>query len=89
MKKTSNTTKLHDLIVHTPKDTRIVIKEIEEQTGINYRKLMRLKSGNGATMTLTDATLLANYFSQYFPETKPEDFNTEFSELATKLNAAK
>jgi DNA-binding Xre family transcriptional regulator len=85
MKNTLKHTRLHELIVMIPKDTRVVIKEIQNHTGIPMRKLQRLRNGQVRKIDLTDATLLSNYLNQYLEDVRPEDLINTLPELTRKI----
>ncbi|MCU0442911.1 MAG: hypothetical protein MUE96_10980 [Bacteroidia bacterium] len=63
----TKTTRLHDLLIRVPLDTREAIIKLSEATQIPAQKIRRIKRGDTKTLSLTDATLIARWFNQYFP----------------------
>lgn len=77
MKRTRNkTTRLHELLVKVPMDTRDAIIKLGEATGIPAQKIRRIKRGDTKNVSLTDATMMARWFNQFFPCTA-EDLITK------------
>lgn len=84
-KKISSSTRINELITLVPKETRAVVKEICEHTGMNKRKIQRLRKGDNARLDLTEATLLSNYLNQYLEDVRPEDLINTLPELTRKI----
>lgn len=84
-KKISQTTRIEQLITLVPKETRIVISEICSHTGMNKRKIQRLRKGDNARLDITEATLLSNYLNQYLEDVRPEDLINTLPELTRKI----
>jgi len=74
----SKTTRLHDLIVRVPLDTREVIIKLSESTGIPAQKIRRIKRGDTKNLSLTDATMISRWFNQYFPCNVEDLINKNF-----------
>ena len=72
----NKTTRLHELIIRVPMDTREAIIKLSEATNIPAQKIRRIKRGDTKTLSLTDATIISRWLNQFFPCTS-EDLITK------------